>query len=265
MDFLGRDEDYNHLRDCVIALRDMGITSGVLLKAVDSQTSRQALDRFRKGSTSRLGRALAEDLWNHIKVSYPVVFELPGIFVSGADANEMLFALLKRFFELKDPRVKDFASRFSGRYICYTLSSMKSPNPYVTVSEMEITQSKSGALRMIETQEYRADGELLKETYSGFCLPKGTSKMMLAHDAEHNSRPRLYYITDDMDTAVDGKQKNAFFRGFVIAYSKNSGGVFQGNFFCRRLKHRHTFEKTIIHRSALKDADVDEWIFQGQE
>ncbi|MCB1418279.1 MAG: hypothetical protein KDJ74_04465 [Notoacmeibacter sp.] len=261
MDFHGSPEDYKHLKACLETLHDMGKTSTVLLKAVDAPEVRHTLDRFRKGQTVVLSRHLAESLWTHVRITYPLVFEMPGLFKDGVDTDDMLFALLKRFFELKPPKIADFAEAFGGNYVCYTLSSMKYPNPYVTVSEMNITQTKTGVLQMTETQQYVAKGNLLTEIYSGFCMPKGTSKIMLAHDKEHNSRPRMYYITDDMDTEINGKAKKAFFKGFVIAYSKNYGGAFQCNFFCRRLTSGQRVEKDIIPRNELDDEDVDEWIF----
>ena len=261
MQFLGSPEDYKHLRDCLSALYDMGKTSGVLLKAIGAHEVRHTLDRFRKEETSQLSARLAEKLWNHIKTTYPIVFETPGVFADGADTEDILFTLLRRFFALKQPRIADFVEGFGGRYVCYTRSSLKYPNPYVTVSEMEISQTKTGAIRMKETQQYVAQGHVMKEVYSGFCMPKGTSKMMMAHDKAHGSRPRLYFITDDMDTEIDGKPKKAFFNGFVNAYSKNYGGVFHARFFCRRLAIGQRIKKDIIPRSALDDDDVDEWIF----
>lgn len=263
VNFLGSREDYSHLKACLNALHDMGKTSTVLLKAVDAREVRHTLDRFRKGDTGTLNEQLAKSLWFHIQTTYPAVFELPAAFADGADSDDMLFALLKRFFALKPPKISDFAKGFAGRYVCYTLSSLKYPNAYVTVSEMELTQTKAGALRMTETQEYLTKGKLLREVYSGFCLPKGTSKIMLTHDEQHNSRPRLYYITDDIDTEIDGTLTKAFFKGFVIAYSKNFGGAFQCNFFCRRLDRGESVTKDIIARSELDDEDVDQWIFPG--
>lgn len=262
--FQDTKSDYEHLRKCIEALHEIGMTSQKLLDAVKSNTHRTSLDRFRNSLTNHIAPELASSLWDHIRDAHPIIFQSPQLLQESSESEDILFAYLRHYFALKSPRIQGFAQDFVNDYVCYTRSELFFSQERVTVSTFNIDQKKSGRLRMEDTHEYRLTGSdaSLSEKYVGVCMPKTTSKIFLAHDTA-NRRPRIYFVNKHMTTGVGKQRKCVYFRGFVVSNSAEHEGYFQANFFCRRLKIGEKVNKTIIERKALEEDMVDDWLFKG--
>lgn len=263
--FQDTKSDYEHLRACIRALHNTGMTSQKLLDAVKSSVHRTSLDRFRTSLTNHIDSKLANSLWDHVRDVHPVIFQSPQLLRGNIQNEDILYGYLRHYFALKSPRITDFAQEFCGDYVCYTRSELFYGQERVTISTFNIGQEKSGRLTMKDAQEYLLSGseEPLRETYVGVCMPKGTSKIFLAHDTVRK-RPRIYFVGKHMSNDDVAQPKCIYFKGFVISYSKDYGGYFQSNFFCRRLRIGEKIKRTIIERRTLEEDMVDDWLFEGR-
>ena len=263
--FQGTNPDYDRLRRCLAALGERGVSSQNLLKASGSNASRSTLDRFKAGITRTLNENLASLLWVHIRDTHTAVFRAPSL-PPDAEDEDLLSVYLTKFFDLKTPRIEAFASEFSGRYVCYTLSELFFDEERVTVSDFSIEQSSGGRLIIRDVHFYKMDDATapMTEEYAGICVPKGTSRIFITAETTLQ-RPRIYFVNQFMPDKEKGSRSIQHFQGFLVSSSNAFGGYFHSNFFCRRLNVGETIKKDIVERGTVTNELATAWLFRKSQ
>ncbi|WP_156884541.1 hypothetical protein [Stappia stellulata] len=261
-DYEGTEQQIKKLRSWLRSLKARGLSAEKIILEGDIPYQTSSLNRFRNGAIERIRDNAGKKLWGYVLERHPGIFHGPVTEHEEQDQFDLLFSNVKQFFELKNKRIDDFISDFSGTYAMYSRSSNFYKMGCYIVSKLEISKTESNSISILESQTYsgRLGLSELRENFHGFCIPKSGIHIIVATETERH-HPRIYFL-NDMHFNED-RSAVEFFQGYFVTYSKGFGGYFQSNFFCKRLQSGDHVDYDIFERVHLQDKIVENWIYSS--